>query len=56
MAKKSYTYVVTVTKTDFNKVEDEVFEYEYEAEPGESIQSACYNALSISAGGCSDED
>lgn len=49
------TLVVKVILTDFANEEEEIFESEYELEPGEerNLGSACAHALSIAADGCS---
>ena len=53
---KQYYYVVTVTRTDYEKLVDEIFNFEYEADAGEDIPDACREALKIAYHGCADND
>lgn len=50
------TLIVKVILTDYANEEEEIFESEYELEPGEenNLGSACAHALSIAYHGCAD--
>ena len=52
---KPFTYIVKVIKTDYEKVEEEIFEMEYEADEHEYESCACATALGIAYNGCCDE-
>ena len=52
---KPFTYIVKVIKTDYEKVEEEIFEMEYEAGEYEFESCACATALGIAYNGCFDE-
>ena len=56
MAKKQYSYVVTVTRTDFDTDEEEVFEMEFDEDENLDVRENVVEALKISYYGCSDED
>lgn len=51
---KPFTYIVKVIKTDYEKVEEEIFAMEYEAEPHEYDYVACAHALNMAYHGCVD--